>query len=911
LDEKFTNSAHRTAERLRLALAAARVGTWEWEVATGQVTWSELTEEIFGLPPGGFAGTYEAYMALVHAEDRKLVEDAIQRTLTGQDFEISHRIVWNDGSLHWLDCKGRLYRDAKGEPERLIGTVLDVTKRVRAEEELRRVEDIFRAVVEDQNEMIVRWLPDGTRTFVNSSYCRTFGITKEQALGTSFFPLVKSEYLEQVKSRVHTLTPEAPICSDLHESVLPSGEQRWQEWTDRAFFDAEGKVVMLQSVGRDVTKRVKAEQALHAKEQLLRQLIKHTPAAVAMFDRDLHYLQVSDRWLSDYDLRSEEVIGRHSYDVSPHIPDHWRRAVERALEGSVERCDEDMYYRADGRAEWMQWEIQPWLRANGSVGGVIIFTKLITERKLAEQALRSSEDRFRSAMEHSPVGMAIVDENRRFVEVNPALCRIVGYSRDELLGVGFEANVHPDDLVKYAAAQRAMLQRELESYSAEVRYAHKQGYERWVQLSSSVVWNGDGTPRYFIAQIQDITERKQAEAALEQLHHSQRLDTVGRLAGGIAHDFNNLLTVIIGQLELMRVKLARGMTVLDHVDAASEASESAAALTRQLLLFARKQPATPSVLDLNEVVLRTNRMLQRLIGEEIRLVVAVDPKTPPVWMDAGQLEQVLLNLAVNAKDAMPQGGTLTIETASVRDGAHPRLFSPGTARGFARMRMTDTGVGIEDSVLPHIFEPFFTTKSIGKGTGIGLATVQRVVNEAGGFVDVASTRGKGTRFDVYLPASEHKTVRAGLVQGDVPQGHGEFIVLVEDQQAVRTVAATQLRMLGYDVLTFESAEEALERVPAQLERVDLVVTDVVMRGLDGPGMVEVLRKIRPDLRVLYISGYSDEVVLARGLDTKLSSLLRKPFTLESLAQTLRSVLSTAPRASVAPSETRAHSEGPR
>jgi two-component system cell cycle sensor histidine kinase/response regulator CckA len=628
-------------------------------------------------------------------------------------------------------------------------------------------EDIFRMVVQDQTEMIVRWLPDGTRIFVNEAYCRTFGKRYEELVGTSFLPLVEASHREALLARVRAMTPDAPVTTDVHESHMPDGTICWQEWTDRALFDEHGKIVALQSVGRDVTERV----------------------------------------------------------------------------------------------------------------------------RVAEQ-LKHSEERFRSAMEYSPIGMAIVSTQGKWLEVNPALCRILGYDREDLLHSDFQSITHPDDLGANLASVASMMERKLATYSTEKRYIHRNGNTIWAQLNSSLVFAADGTPRYFITQIQDITERKAAEAALEQLRHAERLDTVGRLAGGIAHDFNNLLTVILGQLEMMQLGIARGRDPASHIESAADAARSAAALTRQLLLFARKQPAAPHCLDLNDIVMRTHRMLEQVIGEEVSLEVRVDRELPGVWMDQGQLEQVLLNLAVNAKDAMPVGGTLTIETHTVFE--LPRTLALGRTapppRAWARLRVADTGLGMTAEVLEHIFEPFFTTKGVGKGTGIGLATVHGVVRAAGGYIDVATVPGKGSRFDIFLPTSDGVSFGVEGLREEIPRGQGETVVLVEDQAAVRSTVHGQLTMLGYEVRAFGCAEEAITGLDHSLQLVDALLSDVVMSGMDGPAMVAILRRRRPELRVVYMSGYTDDIVLARGVGHRLPDVLRKPFTLEDLARTLHAAM---------------------
>jgi two-component system cell cycle sensor histidine kinase/response regulator CckA len=627
-------------------------------------------------------------------------------------------------------------------------------------------EDIFRIVVQDQTEMIVRWLPDGTRIFVNEAYCRTFGKSYDELVGTSFLPLIEESHRAAVMARINAMTPASPVSTSIHESHLPDGTTCWQEWTDRGFFDERGKLAVLQSVGRDVTATVRVAEAL-----------------------------------------------------------------------------------------------------------------------------KNSEERFRSAMEHSPIGMAITSIEGRWLEVNPALCRILGYSREELLRIDFQTITHPDDLLHNVSSLASMLARKLSTYSAEKRYIHRRGHTVWTQLNVSLVFHADGSPRYNIAQIQDITERKAAEAQLEQMRHAQRLDTVGRLAGGIAHDFNNLLTVILGQLEIVQLGAARGLDPKPHLESAADAARSAAALTRQLLLFARKQPASPSRIDLNDIVMRTHRMLQRVLGEQVTLELRVDHELPSVWMDQGQLEQVLLNLAVNANDAMPEGGTLTIETHRVFD--LPPTIAPGASqpasRAWALLRVADSGAGMTPDVLAHMFEPFFTTKGVGKGTGIGLATVHGVVRGAAGHIEVASSEGQGTRFDIYLPGTEAAAHR-GELRDEIPRGRGERVVVVEDQDAVRSTVIGQLTMLGYEVRAFRSADDAIAGLETALAHVDLLLSDVVMGGMDGPAMVEILRRRRPALRVLYMSGYTDDIVLARGVGSELPDVLRKPFSLEALATTLRAAL---------------------
>jgi PAS domain S-box-containing protein len=1012
---------------LRLAVASAKVGIWEWDVRSGRVECSEWVGPLYGLSTAELAQHYEGFMALVHPSDRQRVADAVEASLhsSSDEYAIEHRVVWPDGSLHWLEVRGHVYRDAAGGPLRMAGTVGDITSRKQAEEKL------------------------------------------------------------------------------------------------------------------------------IASEALLRQLIAYTPAAVAMFDSEMRYLQVSERWLTDYQLSAQEIVGRSHYEVFPDIPERWKEVHRCVLAGAIERSDEDPFPRADGTLEWLQWEVRPWRNPEGLIGGLIMFTQVVTERKRTElqaarlardleervKQLRSSEDRFRSALHHSPIGMAIVAPDGAWIEVNPALCKIVGYTHDELLGSNFQAITHPDDLGRDLDNLKQMLARGIDEYQMEKRYIHKNGSTIWVQLNVSLVWNLDATPRHFISQIQDIserkrverelrkaeekfssmflaapigisitrvqdgrlvdinreferllgytreealgrttlelglwtdaewrrsflkrldgsggvegfeapirvkngsllpvsisaqsmtldgesylvsalvdlTERKRTEAAIRasearlrrvvgspilgiafgladgvvteandeymrivghtreelaaglvsfrsltppefqsvsakalrevtetgtsrpwemeiarkdgkrvpvllgvsaidddrshdvafvfdlterralerQLQHAQRMEAVGRLAAGIAHDFNNVLAAITMSCELLRDGLSLGHPGMDDVLEIRKAADRAVRLIRQLLAFSRQQVLEPRVLDLNELVANLEKMLRRLVGEDVEIVCKFAATVGAVKADPGQLEQVVINLAVNARDAMARGGTLTITTANVfsQAGNVPEqlALTPGP---HVMLSVMDTGSGMDAQTRARMFEPFFTTKEQGKGTGLGLSTVYGIVRQSGGTIDVASELGRGTTFRIFLPRVD-EAVEAAAGEG-VPESIGgtETVLVVEDDAAVRQVTRKTLVRLGYRVLDAPNPRAASELVKVYVGAIDVLLTDLVMPGGSGRTLAAALLPQRPKLRVLYMSGYTEDADMRLGMDPK-STYIQKPFSSNALAHKLRALL---------------------
>ncbi|HEV7924344.1 MAG TPA: PAS domain S-box protein, partial [Verrucomicrobiae bacterium] len=344
--------------------------------------------------------------------------------------------------------------------------------------------------------------------------------------------------------------------------------------------------------GQETTELKRTRQALAANETLLHQFVQHTPAAVAMFDTQMRCLQASDRWLTDYGLDDRNIVGLTYDQMFPDQPKRWKEVYQHVLAGAIEQCERDLIRRGDGSVEWLQWEARPWHKPDGGVGGLILFTQFITARIHIEEALRMSEDKFRSAMQHSPIGMAVVGPDGRWLEVNPALCKIVGYTRGELLGTSFKSITHADDWEAGQPFVRQMLDRQIESYQIEQRYLHKNGHVIWVQLNVSLAWNPDGTPRHFVAQIQDITGRKRAEEQRkrleEQLRQAQKMEALGTLAGGTAHEFNNILGIIIGYSDLAKLELADGHPITRHLDEVLKASQRAKEIVQQILTFTRQ-----------------------------------------------------------------------------------------------------------------------------------------------------------------------------------------------------------------------------------------------------------------------------------------------------------------------------------
>jgi PAS domain S-box-containing protein len=493
--------------------------------------------------------------------------------------------------------------------------------------------------------------------------------------------------------------------------------------------------------------------------------------------------------------------------------------------------------------------------------------------------------------------IAVVDIAGRRLYNSPSYEHTLGYSPEELASTESLDQIHPDDrqLVKEAADEARTTGK---ARNLEYRFRHKNGSWRILESTASVVRNSTGNAEKLVIINRDITRRRQEEEENRenQFRQAHKMEVVGRLSGGIAHDFNNLLGVILGYVEVLEDTGTTGEVLRKGVQEIKKAGQRAASLTRQLLAFSRQQVLAPKILELNAVVVDVEGMLRPLLGEDIELITILDEHLGRVLADRGQIEQVIVNLAANARDAMPDGGKLTIRTANVEmeESAHrPSLEIP--CGRYVRFSVSDSGIGMDAETQMHIFEPFFTTKELGRGTGLGLSTVYGIVKQSDGYIRVNSDLGKGTRFEIYLPQAEGEVAAQDLAGGQsIVVQKGKVILLVEDEESLRAITRDLLLQSGYKILEAESGVRALDVAQQHGEHIDLLLTDVIMPGMTGPALAEKLVRMFPEIKILYMSGYTNHIIAQHGIESGIH-LLEKPYTRDALMTKVRDALEAMTR----------------
>ncbi|HWQ52351.1 MAG TPA: PAS domain S-box protein [Bryobacteraceae bacterium] len=813
-----------------------------------------------------------------------------RRTLSGNDrpVEVSqHRK--KDGSVIQVEISSSPL-PFESRPARLM-LVSDITARKRMETSLVESEARLRAYLESASEGILVVDREGRIDFVNAKTEALFGYTRAELMGIPMEILVPERY-----RKAHT-SDRARFAADPRTRPMGTRMSLAGRRKDGSEFPVEvglsavsiGGGLMQIGFINDISARRQVEDALRQSEQRIRNLLETTSDCVWETDEHGVFTYISPQVFKILGYEPEELIGKTPFDLMPE--DEARRAREFHAAMSAEAKPfqhfETVVLHKFGHALLLEANAVPWFDQHGVFRGYRGIDRDITERHRAGEALRRSEASLARAQRIAHLGNWEQDPLTGELQWSDEVYRIFNVSPEEPpTREIFYERVHPEDRPAVRAAVDAAMDAG-RPYNLDHRIVLPDGTERHVREHAEVVRLEDGGVR-LVGTVQDITEYKRLE---EQLRQSQRMEAVGRLAGGVAHDFNNLLTIISGYSELLTTDIPPGTPQRKDLDEVIRAAERAASLTRQLLAFSRRQILQMKTLNLNTVVADLDKMLRRLIGEDIRLTLELDPHLGATKADPTQIEQVIMNLAVNARDAMPRGGRLLLETGNVNLDETYSLDHPEVQPGsYVMLAVSDDGIGMSAKTISHIFEPFFTTKPRDKGTGLGLSTVYGIVKQSGGSIFVYSEPGRGSTFKIYLPRVDTHAV--GKVPAAVPLASrgAETVLVVEDETGVRALIRAILESSGYTVLDAQRGADAVEILRSRTSPVNLMVTDVVMPEMSGCELAEHARTMAPEMKVLFISGYTDEAIVHHGVLEAGIPFLQKPFTHQALTRKIRELL---------------------
>lgn len=641
----------------------------------------------------------------------------------------------------------------------------------------------------------------------------------------------------------------------------------------------------------DITERKRVLEANEKNRQILKLFVEHAPAAIAMFDNQMRYIIASRRYLTDYEIDTQEIIGKSHYEVFPEISEHWKEINRRCLAGATERCDQDPFLRANGRMDWIRWEILPWHDSEGTIGGIILFSEVITSQVDAASDLKESENKFRDLFQkHSAIKLIIDPVDGAIVDANEAAEKFYGWTSEQLKGFRInEINMLSDEQIKKELEKAKNQQR----IYFEFQHRIADGSVRDVAVYSSKI---DIKGKILLHSIiQDISELKRTERERKelqtQLQQAQKMEALGTLAGGIAHDFNNILGAIIGYAEMAKDACPPGSNIGDDLDKVLEAGGRAANLVKQILAFSRQANTEKIALEPRHVVKEAVKLLRPALPTTITIEQHFETSKKSIVIDPTQLHQIVMNLVTNAFHAMEQtGGVLNISLLDCELSEQDLKHQPEIAAGeFVVLSIADSGSGMIPEIREKIFEPYFTTKEINKGTGLGLAIVHGIVTSSGGFVTCESEAGKGTVFKVFLPAAEGSIV-APVEQVDADLAGKERILLIDDEEILVEMGRTMLERLGYKVTVRTSSIDALVTFQNQPDKFDAVITDQTMPVMTGVDLARRVLQIRPDIPIILCTGYSSLVNEEQARACGIKEFAMKPITKKGLATLLRKVL---------------------
>ncbi len=886
----------RYKEAERFAQVVENIGEvfWLTDLEKNQMIYlSPQYEKIWGRPVSSLYESLESWPATLHAEDRARVMEARKAQIEGT-YNIEYRILRPDGEIRWVHDKAFPVRDENNKIYRIAGVVADITDRLQAEHDLKESEAGYRRLFEAAKDGILILNADtGEIQDVNPFLADLLGYSHADFIGKQLWQIGAFKDIPANKTNLAELQQNRYIRYENLPLRTIKGDHIFVEFVSNSY-EVNGRQVIQCNI-RDISERRKAATALRKSTDLLKAVVANAPLRIFWKDRDLNYLGCNLLFAQDAgETDLDQIIGKSDFEMSWKDQATAYRADDEAVldSGKPKLAFEERQTKQDGSSLWLRTSKVPLRDENDHVIGILGIYEDITESKRAVDAVKESESRFRQLAETIQEIFFLTDpEMTQIFYVSPAYTTITGRSCESLYAnpQNWLTGIHPDDMQRVLAAVAPG--GKLVASDVDFRLKDLAGHEHAVRGRAFPILNAAGETYRFAGLIEDQTRQKHVELQLQQ---AQKMEAIGRLSGGIAHDFNNLLTVILGHASILET-LDENREAQDSVAEIRKAGERAAGLTRQLLLFSRREKPHLIRININTAILETTKMLLRILGEDILL--DFKPLAKPIYVqaDAGMLDQVLVNLAVNARDAMPKGGRLTIETAISEVDADMLQHSNQLVSGaFAVLSVSDSGCGIPAEILPKIFEPFFTTKDVGKGTGLGLATAFGIVQQHSGWIKVYSEVGYGTTFRVYLPVDQsdagelpEKSPLKSLARGS------ETLLVVEDESGIRTLLEKSLSALGYEVLVAKTGPEALKLFAARKKDISLVLTDMVMPGgMTGTELGALLHKEKPSLHLIYSSGYSDAHVSGSLNLTAGVNFLAKPYSTVGLSEIIRRTLDT-------------------
>jgi len=898
-------------ERYELALSAAgAIGTWDWDILADRVIGNAQFAALYSLDPARAAAGEPgaAFIAGIHPDDRERVRAEIDRSIaTGCDLSSEYRLGERNGRPVWVFARGRLHSETAGKARRFLGAIVDITDRKCTEEALNDNRSFLNDVLKSSGEAFYALDRQGRTLLCNRAFLSMLGFgSEEEVVGRKLHDVIHhthpdGSHYDQADCPIYICAASGKPAHVEQECLFRANGEAFpvEYWVNPIYREGVHHGAICTFV--DITERKAVEAELARSEAEFRTFAQAMPNHVWASQPDGRLNWFNER-VYEYSGAARGSLDGAGWADIVH-PDDRAAASERwgaALQSGEPYQAEFRVRRSDGAYRWHiaralpirdgHGRIERWIGTNTDIeeerraARALAALNATLEQRVAEQA--AERDRL---WQTSRDLLVVVEAEGTFRAANPAWTSVLGWLPQEVVGQNHLAFVHPEDRPRAQAA----LDRGVAA-SLEVRCLHRDGSFRWIS------WSAASENGLLYANGRHITAEKEAAAELlkaqEALRQSQKMEAVGQLTGGIAHDFNNMLAVMVGSLELLGRRLAGGdARAQRYLDAATDAARRASQLTQRLLAFSRQQPLQPAAVDANKIVAGMADLLRHSIGADVRLETVFSGGLWRTFVDPNQLENIVLNLAVNARDAMPEGGRLTIETQNAHLDDRYAAAHPGTIPGqYVLIAVTDTGVGMTPEVIEKAFDPFFTTKGVGKGTGLGLSQVYGFVKQSGGHVSIYSEVGQGTTLKIYLPrlmGAVAERVEEGIREV-TPLGESrEVVLVVEDEEAVRRFSVEALSELGYPVLEADGAAAALRLLDSHPEIV-LLFTDVVMPDVNGAKLAEEARRRRPDLRILFTTGYTRNAVVHNGVLDPGVEMIGKPFTLDGLAAKLRLVLET-------------------